>query len=156
MSNNTNNKTKIYKKWWFWLILQIIFLIIALIIIYNFIGYITSTNFYMETYYKSYDYSQIYRLDKNKEDDRIKFKAKVEAVEPTSNYMSDYESYEVILSFEGNKDQLLKTGSLYIITEDTPRLIVGEEVYVYASYMGMEEYNNEMIPWISIYKIKAK
>lgn len=156
MTTHSEKRNLIYKRWFFWLIVEIIFLIIALIIIYNFIGYITSTNFYIETYYKSYDYSQIYKLDKNKEDDRIKFKAKVEHVEPTSNYISDYESYEVILSFEGNSNELLTTGSLYIITEDTPRLIEGEEVYVYASYMGMEEYNNETIPWISIYKIKEK
>lgn len=156
MIANSEKRKPIYKRWFFWLILEIIFLIIALIIIYNFIGYITSTNFYIETYYKSYDYSQIYKLDKDKEDDRIKFKAKVEHVESTSNYISDYESYEVILSFEGNSNELLTTGSLYIISEDTPRLIEGEEIYVYASYMGMKEYNDETIPWISIYRIKMK
>lgn len=155
MSNEKMEKKLIYKKWWFWLILETLFLAISLIIIYNFIGYITSTNFYYNTYYKSYDYSEIYKLDKNKEDDRIKFKAKVEEVNSTSSYLNEYETYEIIFSFQGNKEQLLKTGSTYIVTEDTPRLMKGEEVYVYATYMGMEKYNNEMIPWISIYRIKS-
>lgn len=156
MVNEKVKKRSIYKKWWFWFTLEIIFLIVALIIIYNFIGYITSTNFYTETYFKSYDYSQIYKLDKNKDDDRIKFKAKVEEVNSTSSYLSDFETYEIIFSFQGNEEQLIKTGSTYIVSEDTPRLMKGEEVYVYATYMGIEEYNNEMIPWISVYKLKTK
>lgn len=144
----------LYKKWWFWFILEILFLIIALIIIYNFIGYITSTNFYLKTYYKSYSYSDIYKLDKNKDDDRIKFKARVKDVKSTSSYISNFETYEVIFSFNGNDEQLLTTGVSYIVDEDKPRLIVGEEVYVYAIYMGMEEYNGQSIPWVSVYCIK--
>lgn len=156
MSNAKVKNKPVYKKWWFWIIIEVMFLIVSLIIIYNFIGYITSTNFYIETYFKSYDYSQIYKLDKNKDNDRIKFKAKVEEVNSTSSYLSEYETYEIIFSFQGNKEQLLKTGSTYIVSEDTPRLMKNEEVYIYATYMGMDKYNDEMIPWISIYKIKTK